>query len=268
MRTTFSRFDYIDAARETGTRFVDLVRTVTDPEARLTGTPGWSVVDCLGHVAAAPARYLELARGEGSYPQRPGDMPDFNAKQIANMTTRDVWSLTDQLLDDLDRLLDAVCHFGARVPVMDFDGGARVRADSALGILIGEFVVHGHDVADAVGTPWPIDPTMAPLVARGRHQVLPQWLRESTCCGHSATYDIRLRGCSEHFVYEFTDGRLEIDPANPRPPDVHMSLDPVVAMLAAYGRVSPTWAALTGRAFAWGARPWLAAGLYGRFAPA
>ena len=268
MKTMYSRFDYIDAARDSGERFAELVRTVAEPDARLTSTPGWTVVDCLGHVAATPGRYLELIEGTGSWPHRPKDLPDFNAKQIANMSTRDIHRLTERFLDDLDRLLYAVSHFGARVPVMNFDADSQVRSDAALGILIGEFLIHGHDVATAVGASWQIDPKVAPLVARGRHQVLPRWLVESSCGGHSATYDIRLRGCDERYVYEFTDGRLVIDPPQSRHPDVHISVDPVVAMLAAYGRMSPTWAAVTGRAFAWGARPWLAAGLCRRFAPA
>ncbi|MFW0786880.1 maleylpyruvate isomerase family mycothiol-dependent enzyme [Gordonia sp. CPCC 206044] len=262
----FSRFDYIDTARETGARFVELVRGAADPETRLSSTPGWTVADCLGHVACAPSRYLALAGGQGSFSRLVRDLPDFNAKQIANLSTRDVTVLTTQLLDDLDELLDTVCHFGAQVPLMTFDGGRRIRSDAALGILIGEFVVHGHDIARVLGAPWQIDPAVAPLIARGRHQVLPSWVDQTS--DHTATYDIRLRGCTERFVYEFTDGQLEIDPARPRHPDVHISVDPVTALLTAYGRMSPTWAAVTGRAFAWGAKPWLAAGLSGRFLPA
>lgn len=264
----FSRFDYVDAARATGGAFADLVRSVAEPETRLRHTPGWTVTDCLGHVACAPSRYLDLARGEGNWAHRATDVPDLNAKQIANLTTRDVSLLTDRLLEDLDTLLDTVCHFGARVPMMDFDGDTRIRSDAALGILIGEFVVHGHDIAHVIGAPWEVDPEVAALIARGRHQILPAWVDDATCGHHTATYDIRLRGCSERFVYEFTDGNLEIDPERPRPADVHISADPVVALFASYGRMSPTWAMLTGRAFAWGPRPWLATSLNRRFVPA
>jgi uncharacterized protein (TIGR03083 family) len=268
MKTMFSRLDYVDAARRVGTDFAALVRSAADPVAPLGQTPGWTVTDSLGHVAATPSRYLELARGRGSWARTVADLPDFNAKQIANLSTRDVGALTTRLLDDLDDLLDAVCHLGACVPTMNFDGGRRIRADVALGVLIGEFLVHGHDIAVATGSTWDIDPDHVPLVARGRHQILGAWVDPVACAGHSATYDIRLRGCSERFVYEFTDGELEIDPTDPRHPDVHLSLDPVVALLAAYGRVSPTRAALTGRALAWGNKPWLAVGLNKRFVPA
>ncbi|NED62061.1 hypothetical protein G3I15_14185, partial [Streptomyces sp. SID10244] len=71
----------------------------------------------------------------------------------------------------------------ARVPLMRFDGDRCIRSDAALGILIGEFVVHGHDVACAIGAPWDIDPAVAPLVARGRHQILPEWVDEIACEG-------------------------------------------------------------------------------------
>lgn len=264
----YSRFDYIEATRETGARFVELVRTVPDPDHPLTSTPGWTISDLVGHVACAPSRFLALSQGEGSCTCCARDLPDYNAKQIANLATRNLGALTGQLLDDLDLLLDTVTHFGARVPMMNFDGSHHIRADAALGLLIGEFVVHGHDIAREVGIGWAIDPAVCPLISRGRHHILPGWVDGAACIGHSATYDIRLRGSDERFVYEFTDGHLQIDPSEPRPADVHISVEPVTALLAGYGRISPAWAAVTGRAFAWGARPWLAAGLGRRFLPA
>lgn len=263
----YSRFDFIDAARSTGRDFVDLFSAARDPDARLTGSPSWSVTDCFGHVASTPARFMGLVDGSEECCRLPQDLVDLNAKQIANLPTRDRTLLADMLLDDLDILLDTVAHFGARVPQMDFDGDCHIRADAALGLLIGEFAVHGHDIARVTGQSWTIDPQLAPLVAHGRHQILPRWVDPVTSAGHTATYDIRLRG-SDRFTFQFTDGALEINPADPRPADVHLSVEPVTAMLAAYGRVSSSWACFTGRAFAWGPRPWLATGLMKRFVPA
>lgn len=268
MTQMYSRFDYIDAARAAGAQFVALVNGIVDPETRLPSTPGWTVTDCLGHVSTAPGRYLELVRGDGIWQGNAADLADFNAKQIANLASRDVRVLSATLLEDLEELLDTVARFGAQVPKMHFDGDRVIRADAALGILIGEFVVHGHDIACAVGAPWPVDPQVSAMIARGRHQILPSWVDADACAGHCATYDIRLRGCDESFIYEFTDGRLEINPAEPRIPDVHISVDPTTALLAGYGRSSPMWAALTGRAFAWGGKPWLAPTLPKKFLPA
>lgn len=264
----FSRFDYTDAALTTGERFLKLVEGVDEPETRLPDMPGWTLVDCLGHVALAPTRFLALARGEGEWCRQAIDVPDFNAKQIANLPTRDVSVLARQLREGLDILVDTVSHFNAQVPKMRFDGDRLIRADAALGILIGEFVVHGHDIARAVGARWWVEPDVVLMIIRGRQQVLPSWVDPTAAAGHDGTYDIRLRGCSERYLYEFTDGELIINPDDPRRAEVHVSVDPAAALLIGYGRLSPTWAALTGRAFAWGSKPWLAPRLAQKFLPA
>ncbi|MEP6525873.1 MAG: hypothetical protein ABJA86_01815 [Nocardioidaceae bacterium] len=48
-----------------------------------------------------------------------------------------------------------------------FHGGEQVGADVALGILLGELVVHGHDIAAAVHRPWPIRPDHVELISQG-----------------------------------------------------------------------------------------------------
>ena len=268
MRETISRFDYIDAARNLGSQFAELVCDVDSPDVRLYPQRGWSLTDCIGHVAYEPARFLDLAHGEDEWPCRPRDLGDIFAKQIANLTTRDPRALADKLEADLARLLDEVTHFGARVPMMRVAGHRRIRADAALGILIGELAVRGRDIARALGASWTIEPYVAPLVTRGGHQLLACWSDGHSCGNHSATYEVRIRRTDERIVYEFTDGHLEIDPAEPRRPDVYASVDPVCAVLAAHGRLSASWAVLSGKAFAWGPRPWLAAGLSQRLTAA
>lgn len=108
---------------------------------------------------------------------------------------------------------------------------------------------------------------MVPLVYLGLHQVLPGWVDPKGAAGHTATYKLRLRG-SKAYVYEFTSGRLEVDPAQPRRVDTHISADPVTALLTSYGRVGQIGPAITGKFLAWGRRPWLATSLRGRFMPA
>ncbi|QMT02881.1 maleylpyruvate isomerase N-terminal domain-containing protein [Gordonia jinghuaiqii] len=264
----FSRFDYIDAAVAAGERFVELVAAVDDPDTRLSETPGWTLTDCLGHVALAPSRFLGLAHGEGEWCCNAVDVPDFNAKQIANLPTRDVGALSRQLIDDLNTLVDEVSHFHAQVPKMHYDGDLLIRADAALGLLIGEFVVHGHDIARAIGARWWVEPEVVLMIIRARQQILPGWVDTANAVGHNGTYDIRLRGCGERHLYEFTDGELVIDPPRPRRPDVHISVDPTTALLAGYGRLSTAWVGITGKAIAWGAKPWLAPRLAQKFLPA
>lgn len=127
--------------------------------------------------------------------------------------------------------------------------------------------MHGRDIAKTAGKPWIIDPSQVPLVLAGQHQVMPGWVNPATARGHTATYEFRVRGFGCH-IYEFTDGVLKVDPTQPRRPDVHISAEPVTALLLSYGRIGPIWPSLTGRVLAWGRKPWLAAGLNQRFFPA
>jgi uncharacterized protein (TIGR03083 family) len=246
---------------------VELVTTADAADPHVPATPEWTVTDTFGHVAMEPSRYHELAKGGGEWPRRAADLPAFNARQIAELPTRDRQQLGEKLLSDLDALLDTVAGFDDVAPMMFFDGDQRIRADVALGTLIGEFVVHGYDIARVLHTTWPIDAALAPLIIRGQHQVMPGWVNTTNSDGHTATYEFRLRG-QEAYVYEFTGGRLTVNPAQPRPIGVHISAEPVTALLLSYGRVNPTRAALTGRILAWGRKPWLAPRFSQRFLPA
>ncbi|SFP06227.1 TIGR03083 family protein [Amycolatopsis arida] len=254
-------------AAATAEDFVALALSVPDPDQPVPATPGWSVTDVVGHVAMEPARYRELALGRGEWPARAADLPAFNAEQVRTLPTRRLTELTAILREGLGSLLTTIEGFSDDPPWMNFDGNQRVRADLALGTLIGEFVVHGHDIARAAGRAWPIRPEVVPLILRGQHQVMPGWVDSGRAAGHTATYEFRLRG-GERYVYEFRDGRLTVQPPEPERVDVRISAEPVTALLLTYGRIGQAGqlrAALTGRLVAWGRRPWLAAGLTRRF---
>lgn len=245
-------------------RFTGLVSLARDPDAGVGGTPAWSVTDLVGHVASEPSRYRALALGGGDWPARVADLPAFNNHQVLNLPSRNLQDLSHMLCTDVHDLLGTIRGFGAEAPLMYFDGGQQVRADLALGTLLGELVVHGYDIARTIGAPWRIDATMVPLVLAGLHQVLPSWVYTASAAGHTATYDMRVRGLAS-YSYEFTDGQLIIDPAAPRRADVHISADPSTFLLLTYGRVGQPRAALSGKTIAWGRRPWLALRLRGLF---
>ncbi|WP_020666035.1 maleylpyruvate isomerase family mycothiol-dependent enzyme [Amycolatopsis nigrescens] len=261
-----SRAEMASAARSAAEEFIALALSAPDPETPVPATPGWSVTDVLGHVSAEPARYHELAHGRGRWPAQVADLPAFNAEQVSTLPTRAPAELAARLRDGLDAFLETIEGFGDDQPLMDFDGDQRVRVDRSLGTLIGEFVVHGHDLARALGRPRRIRPELVPMVLLGQHQVMPGWVDRDRTAGHTATYEFRLRGQETH-VYEFHNGHLTVDPPRPGRIDVRISADPVTALLLNYGRIRPWPATLTGKLTAWGRRPWLAAGLVTRFLP-
>lgn len=256
-----------EAVTEMADRFAGLAVSVPEPDRTVAATPDWSVTDVLGHVAMEPGRYRELALGRGDWPSEVADLPAFNAEQVRTLPTRHRGELAERLRADTKALVETAAGFAEDPPMMYFDGDQRVRADRALGTLLGEFVVHGHDIARTANRPWPIDPEHVPLVLAGLHQVLPGWVDPARSAGHTATYEMRLRGI-ERNVYRFDDGRLTVNPAETGVVDVRISSEPVTALLMNYGRVGPWLPTLTGRVLAWGRRPWLAPGLVRRFLPA
>ncbi|HZQ33896.1 MAG TPA: maleylpyruvate isomerase N-terminal domain-containing protein, partial [Mycobacterium sp.] len=204
-----------DAVSTMAQRFAELASTAPQPDREVPATPGWSITDVLGHVATEPARYRELALGQGNWPSRVVDLPAFNAAQIRNLPTRDRKALAAKLLTDTASLISTITRFGADPPLMMFDGDQCVRADLALGTLLGEFVVHGHDIARMLHVAWRIDPAHVPIILDGTHEVMAGWVNSAKAGRHFATYELRLRGSTKH-VYAFDNGDLTVDPPDRR----------------------------------------------------
>lgn len=58
-------------------------------------------------------------------------------------------------------------------------------------------------------------------------------------------------------VFRFTDGVLTVhQPGTVGPIDCYLSGDPLTLLLVLYGRRAPWGPALTGKALAWGRKPW------------
>ena len=74
-----------------------------------------------------------------------------------------------------------------------------------------------------------------------------------------ATFDIRMRGeDAPRVVFKIADGELTVHPPGTAGRvDCYMSGDPLSLLLVLYGRKSPYGPALTGKALAWGRKPWL-----------
>src|SRR6266704_1353055 len=188
------------------------------------------------------------------------DSPKWTARQaFAHVVT----VLASQLRAELAELFAEVSSFGSQAPEFTFHGGAKVAADAALGILLGEFEIHGRDIARALGHPWTIDPAHARLILDGIAAILPGWVNPATAAGHSATYELRIRGGTTHF-WVFRDGRFSIVDELRRP-DVVLSADPVACLLVFYSRRSQWPEILRGRMLAWGRRPWPALSFVKRF---
>jgi uncharacterized protein (TIGR03083 family) len=243
-------------------RFATLVTSAPDPAAAIPDSD-WTVRDASAHVVTVARRYIDGPEGRGTWVPDPRDLGALNDAQIDTLAGLDMEELAARLRRDLSALAVQVRAYGAGPPSFQFHGGEEVAADAALGILLGELVVHGWDIARVTAHPWPIDGGDVELILEGVEPILPGWVDPDAAGDLTATFEVRLRGGGTH-VWSFRRGRLAVAPAGRRP-DVRISADPVALLLVFYRRQSQWPHVARGRMLAWGRRPWLAFTLAGRF---
>jgi uncharacterized protein (TIGR03083 family) len=249
----------IDRAAE---RLAALVTSVPDPATPLPDSE-WTVREATAHLVTTARRYGEGPEGRGTWVAHPRDLAALNDAENQTLAGLDMPELAACLRRDLAALAAQVRAYGTAPPSFHFHGGEPVAADIALGIQLGELVVHGWDIASAVGRPWPIDPGDVELIFDGVEPILPGWVDHDRAGTLTATFDVRLRGGSTR-RWSFTNGRLATTATAGRP-DVTISADPVALLLVFYRRQSQWPHILRGRMLAWGRRPWLAFTLANRF---
>jgi hypothetical protein len=255
--TTFDRGATLRAIDTVAERLISMVLAAPDLSRRVPATPEWTVAEAFAHLVTVAPRYHEGAQQSGEWVAEVPGLAELNRRQIAGLGVPDVRELADKLRSDLAKLAAVVTGFGDRQPLFTFHGGGKIASDKALGILLGEIVVHGHDIAMALGQPWPIDPEHVELIMQGLAPILPGWLDPKTSAGRTARYELRLRGQGVH-RFAFANGRLRMNPQTWSGPQVVMWCDPATALLLVYRRRSQWPAIATGRVVAWGRRPWLA----------
>lgn len=262
MISTQQRSDLRHALEDACERLVTMMRNAPDLTIRVPDSPRWTARQAFAHVVTEVPRFTAGARQAGRWVDAPL-VGALNDEEIAELDSLDVAGLASRLRAELAELFAEVSSFGQKAPEFEFHGGATVAADTALGILLGEFEIHGRDIARALGRPWTVDPAHARLILDGLATMMPGWVNPAGAAGHTATYEFRIRGGTTHF-WAFRDGRFSIVD-DLRRPDAVVSADPVACLLIFYRRRSQWPAILSGRMLAWGRRPWLALSFAQRF---
>ena len=244
-----------DTLERTAPRFVALLRSGVDPDARVS--PEWTVQHAANHVAHYLPLYVDMVAGNGSPVAALEDLAVYNQRTAEAGGAPDLHELADQLEAGLRRLVEVfrAQELDRSVP---WHGGGPMPLSSLAGLYVGELLVHGFDIAKACRRPWPIGREDAAVVVTALMPVLPLAVNEANARGFRAAYEVRLRGVADaRWLLVFDDGRLEIAPAGDRKPDCVVSADPTAYLLVGYGRKSPTVAALTGSIASFGRKPWL-----------
>jgi hypothetical protein len=257
-------------------RVVVLVRSIDDPSA--VALPGWSVGDVAVHVSQATI-FDTYAVTQTSDPQGLVEellsaelltdafalgraaVADMNASFLERDRERDV----NRLADRIEERWDVMSRSLAQMPeekLVPWLGGVQLPVRAvACHLAFSEWLMHGHDIARAMRTPWPIEHAHALLFFEGAalpilsHADPRAFVDQREAKGLSVAYKMKLRGGSETHL-RIADGALTV--GGDGPVDCTISADPVGAALVMFGRRSLAAAVLRGQMAAWGHRPWLA----------
>jgi uncharacterized protein (TIGR03083 family) len=242
-------------------RFADLVVAAPDLSV-LARASRWTVREVAVHVAVGARAFADLA-GDPK-PSLPGmaNLADEIERRMADVSETDAGKLAALTQDAVEDFIDAWVDRPADYPV-EWDG-APITTATLAGVLLGEVVMHGYDMAYALGRPWPIDPSHAGLILGAYGPLFPHIVDPGAAAGHTAAYAIDLGG-GPILTVRFTDGVIGLEPPDMGPVDVTICSDPVTFLMVADGRLSQYEAIALGRMSATGDHPELAVGFKNLF---
>jgi uncharacterized protein (TIGR03083 family) len=201
---------------------------------------------------------LPLLRTGQVEPEATIDLRAGNLERIERVGSEDWSELADLLVEETDRYLDGTANLSGdhRVP---FFGGTRMSLAAQSGILLGEYVVHGRDLARSAGRPSHIDPSHAILIIAAITAVIPRYLNTDVARGVDVAYEIRVRG-GPRFIFRVAGNKATVEPGSGTSVDCRISADPRRLPPGGLWPTGSVATVLAGRMTAWGRRPWRALG--------
>lgn len=242
-----------DRIHQAHRRFAALL-SVTPSQTTIRGSD-WTAGEVAGHLLTVLRRYTarDLTSAEGLSPDAAG-VADINAVTLDELDLISVADILDclwQELADLERIIPRTADLHQRYP---FHSGQQVDVAGWLGNLIGEFLVHGHDVARARRKSWKIGSRNAALALNVVVQAAPGYV--SADAPGDLKLEIRTPETNP-WVIDLADGELTSRRATRREgADVRVFARAEPLLLNLYGRIGIPQAALHGTTVIGGRRPW------------
>ncbi|MFI8961845.1 maleylpyruvate isomerase family mycothiol-dependent enzyme [Streptomyces sp. NPDC053493] len=244
-----------EAIRGTARDIADVLRRAPDtglPVPRLT----WTVGETAAHLGQANLLMAELAAGHHR-PYADGTAQGIaaaNEEALAAFPERAAGPLADLIHDQALAFLDAVEE---RAPDETVETPMGPLDPARLGAyLLTHMLGHGYDLARALGRPHMLDRTRVELTLPFMVAAMPRVAHPAAVAGLTARYRVRLWGGAQ-FGVTVTDGTVTTSHGAPDRPDCTLLTEPVAFLLLALGRIDPAPVMATGRALAWGRKPWL-----------
>lgn len=253
-------------------RIADLLSPLGDARAAIPGSE-WTVREAAAHLANCSAIHAEMANGVPSPVQAPlGDgllyrraAAAYGAQRLADVPETDPRRLARLLLDAAEHLIDTTCGRPDEQPVA-FHCNLPFTAAGLLCASLSEHLIHGYDIATAIGSPWRIDPGYARLALCGTAPLLALLINQETTRGITLSYEVRL-GNAGGWRIGFVDGEFLGETADSHPVDCIIAAEPVAYLLIDGGRLARPPAVALGLLASSGPRAELAARLPDLFVP-
>jgi uncharacterized damage-inducible protein DinB len=251
----------IGQARE---RFYGLIRTA-DPLARPRGS-AWTVQQYVAHVLSVALHYRDIIHGREYL--RAATTAEVHLHNQAEMEAlvAPVPELADQI-QAVEKEMDG--YFDAHTDdqrVLPFHGGVMVSGITGQTNWLGELVMHGHDIARAVKSPYRIDERDMLLVARGMMDYGHGFLRADVSPDTDVCVALKVPD-ARPYVIHVHDGIAEFRLRRPADrPDAVLRTPASTLTEMLYERIGPFTAVRRGLFIVGGRRPWTALKLQSFFA--
>jgi hypothetical protein len=261
-QTTVAPVDWVaaqEAVRRTASRITDLLRSIGHADAPALGE--WNITDLAVHLSHTLDAVAAMARGGGGVLGDLWDLPGLSGALVKGEGERDMGEVAARIDATIADFLTLMQQAEADIPRPWLVKGVELPLSRLTCHVLNDLIVHGRDLAEADGKPWPIPRPDAALVVDGfLFPVLGALGRgivdQEAAAGVRVSYDVHVRG-GGRAVLRFENGDLFVEPPDRRRVDCHLSVDSVAFLLVAWGRLDQWQAISRGQLLAWGRKPWL-----------
>jgi hypothetical protein len=198
-----------------------------------------------------PSEYLDASSQATSTTERNAI---GNARLLVDFPERDLGRLADLLPTSIEAFVEESGKRSDTERILTATGLSMTVPEMSTSLL-GEQLVHGFDIARAVGRNWPISRQDALLVLSGSVSLMPAFVDREATRGLHVSYELRFRG-GPRYRLAIDDGSATVSAAGEKV-DCWISADPVSFLLVGYGRIGQWGQAFRGRLVSGGHKPWL-----------
>jgi Mycothiol maleylpyruvate isomerase N-terminal domain len=234
----------LDALRQAAAATGELLESISDSRAD-DPVPGlaWTVAETAAHLVALLRQSAAYASGARDGAAERAALPPSGSigERMALGNARELDGLVERRIPVLRQLLASAVGDYATAITRRRDGGpvetpfGQEDPVAMTAALVGEQLVHGFDLARAVGQRWSIDPDAARLALTGTAPLLPYLVNAEAIRDVGARIEFRIAG-APRFTLVLDHGRAAVEPADGHC-DCWISAQPVPYLLLAYNRI-------------------------------